>query len=69
MLICRQQKNNITYPLKNKKIFDLHQTGSISVTDPFLATFYYVEKLNEILRKNRGRGLKNLTYVYMEVGG
>ena len=29
-----------------------------SVTDPFLTTFYYVEKLNEILRKNRGGGLE-----------
>ena len=25
-----------------------------SVTDPFLTTFYYVEKQNDILRKNRG---------------
>ena len=48
-------------------IFDLRQTGSFSVTDPFLTTFYYVEKLNGILRKNRGRGLKNLTYPYMWV--
>ena len=35
-----------------------------SVTDPFLTTFYYIEKLNGILCKNRGgRGLKNLTYL------
>ena len=40
-----------------------------SVTDPFLTTFYYVEKRNGILRKNRGRGLKNLTYAYMGVRG
>ena len=39
------------------------------VTDPFLRTFYYVEKRNGILRKNRGRDLKNLTYPYMGVGG
>ena len=40
-----------------------------SVTDPFLTTFYYVEKLNGILRKNRREGLKNLTYAYMEEEG
>jgi hypothetical protein len=34
--------------------FDLRQTGSFSVTDPFLITFYYVEKRNGILRKNTG---------------
>ena len=53
------------------KIFDLHQTGSFSVTDPFLTTFYYVEKLNGILGYVRigGSGLKNLTYAYMGVGG
>ena len=33
-------------------------TGSFSVTDPFLTTFYYVEKLNGILRKNRGGGFE-----------
>ena len=48
--------------------FDLRQTGSFSVTDSFLTTFYRFEKLNSILRKNRGRGLKNLTYDYREVG-
>ena len=33
-------------------------------------TFYYVEKLNGILRNNRrGRGLKNLKYPYLGVGG
>ena len=37
-------------------MFDLRQTGSFSVTYPFLTTFYYVEKLNRILRKNRGEG-------------
>ena len=47
-------------------MFDLRQTGSFRVTDPFLTTFYYVEKRNGILRKNReGGGLKNLTDVYM----
>ena len=49
--------------------FDLRQTGSFSVTYPFLITFYYVEKRNGILRKNRGRSLKNLTHPYMEIGG
>ena len=34
--------------------YDLRQTGSFSETDPFLKTFYCVEKLNGILRKNRG---------------
>ena len=49
--------------------FDLRQTGGFSLTDPFLTTFYYVEKRNGILRNNRRRGLKNLTYPYMAVGG
>ena len=39
-----------------------------SVTDPFLTIFYYVEKRNGILRKNR-RSLRNLTYPYMGEGG
>ena len=51
------------------KIFDLRQTGSFSVTDPFLTAFYYVEKRNRILRINRGMGLKNLTYSCMGVEG
>ena len=38
---------------------------SSSVTDPFLTTFYYVEKRTGILHKNRGGGLKNLMYPYM----
>ena len=29
-----------------------------SVTDPFLTTFYYVEKQNAILRKNRREGFE-----------
>ena len=36
--------------------FDSRKTGSFSVTDPFLTTFYYVEKQNGILRKNMGDG-------------
>ena len=36
------------------KIFDLRQTGSFSVTDTFLTTFYYVKKQNGILLKNTG---------------
>ena len=40
--------------------FDLRQTGSFSVTDPFLTTFYYVEKGNGILRKNRGEGFEKI---------
>ena len=39
-------------------MFDLRQTGSFSVTDPFLTTFYYVEKQNEILHKYRGEGFE-----------
>ena len=46
--------------------FDLRQTGSFSLTDPFLRTFYlefyYVEKRNGILRKNRGEGFEK-TYI------
>ena len=38
--------------------FDLRQTGSFSVTDPILTTFYYVEKLNGIFRKNREEGFE-----------
>ena len=40
------------------KISDLRQTVSFSVTDPSLTTFYYVERRNGILRKNRGEGFK-----------
>ena len=47
--------------------FDLRQTGSFSVTDPFLTTFYYVEKRNGILRKNRGRGFEK-SYVPLHGG-
>ena len=49
------------------KIFDLRQTGSFSVTDPFLTTFYYVEKRNGILRKNRGEGFAK-SYVPLHGG-
>ena len=35
----------------------MRQTGSFSVTDPFL-TFYYVEKRNGMLCKNRGEGFE-----------
>ena len=42
--------------------FDLRQTGSFSATDPFLTTFYYVEKRNGNLHKNRGEGF-NKSYV------
>ena len=34
------------------------KTGSFSVTDPFLTTFYYVEKQNGILRKNMEEGFE-----------
>ena len=44
----------------------MRQTESFSATDPFLTTFYYVEKLNGILHKNRG--LRNLIYPYMGIG-
>ena len=47
--------------------FDLHQTGSFSVTDPIL-TFYYIEKRNGILCKNRGEGFEK-SYVPLLGGG
>ena len=43
------------------------KTGSFSVTDPFLTTFYYVEKRNGILRKNREEGFKK-SYVPLHEG-
>ena len=49
------------------KIFDLRQTGSFSVTDPFPITFYYVEKRSGILRKNRGGGFEK-SYVPLHGG-
>ena len=39
-----------------------------SETDPFLTTFYYVEKRNVILRKNRGEGFEK-SYVPLHGGG
>ena len=50
-----------------KNINNLRQTGSFSVTDPFLTTFYYVEKLNVILRKNSGEGFEK-SYVPLHGG-
>ena len=50
------------------KIFDLRQTGSFSVTDPFLTTFEYVENEMESCVRIGGRSLKNLTYPYTGVG-
>ena len=38
-----------------------------SVTDPFLTTFYYVEKRNVILRKNRGERFEK-SYVPLHGG-
>ena len=38
-----------------------------SVTDPFLTTFYHVEKRNGILRKNRGEGFEK-SYVPLHGG-
>ena len=38
-----------------------------NVTDPFPTTFYYVEKLNGILRKNRGEGFEK-SYVPLHGG-
>ena len=46
--------------------FDLHQTGSFSVTDSFLTTFY-VEKRNGILCKNRGEEFEK-SYVPLRRG-
>ena len=48
--------------------FDLRQTRSFSVTDRFLTTFYYVEKRNLILCKNRGEGFER-SYVPLHGGG
>ena len=54
--------------MKNKKKIDLRQTGSFSITDPFLATFYYVgKKKNGILRKNRREGFEK-SYVPLHRG-
>ena len=52
--------------MENKSL--ISSNWEFYVTYPSL-TFYYVEKRNGILRKNRGMGLKNLTYPYMGVGG
>ena len=49
--------------------FDLRQTGGFSVTDPFLTTFNYVENEMESYVRIGGRGLKNLMYPYMGLGG
>ena len=40
-------------------LFWFSQTGSFSVTDPFLTAFYYVEKQNGILRKKRREEFEN----------
>ena len=54
--------------MKNKNLsFRLRQTGSFSVTDPFLTTFYYVEKLNGIIRKNKGEGFEK-SYIRLHGG-
>ena len=45
----------------------MRQTGSYSVTDPFLTTFYYVEKRNGILLKNRGEEFEK-SYVPLHGG-
>ena len=59
-------------------IFNLRLEGKkrirmscFSVTEPFLTTFYYVEKRNGILRKNRGEGLEKFYegYPYIGMGG
>ena len=47
----------------------MENKGKLILTDPFLTTFYYVEKLNGILRKNSGEGFEKLTYAYMGVVG
>ena len=44
----------------------LRQTGSFSVPDPFL-TFYYVEKRNGILHKNRGEAFEK-SYIPLHGG-
>ena len=42
--------------------------GSFSVNDPSLTTFYYVEKRNGMLRKNRVEGFEK-SYVPLHEGG
>ena len=37
------------------------------LTDPFITTFYFVEKLNGILHKNRGEGFEK-SYVHLHGG-
>ena len=49
--------------------FDLRQTGSFSVTDPFLTTFCYFEKRNGILRNNREEGFEKSYVPLHGVGG
>ena len=55
--------------MEKKKLFDLRQTGSFSVTDPFLTTFHYFEKRNGLLRKNRGEELEKSYVLLHGVGG
>ena len=38
------------------------------VIDEWPLTFYYVERRNGILRKNRGRGFRYFIYPYMGIG-
>ena len=56
------------HPINTIQYNTIRQTGSFSVTDPFLTRFYYVEKRNGILGKNGGEGFQNLTYPYMGEG-
>ena len=48
--------------------FDLQHTRNFSITDPFL-TFYYVEKRNGMLCKNRGEGFEKSFVPLHGVGG
>ena len=48
--------------------FELRQTGNLSVTGPFLTTFYYVEKRYGILSKDRGEGFEKKYYVPLHGG-
>ena len=50
-----------------KKIKKRIRMSCFSVTDPFLTTFYYDEKQNGILHKNRGEGFEN-SYVPLHRG-
>ena len=64
-LICVWKVKNVLGLAVFLLVLILRQTGSFSVTDPFLTTFYYVKKRNGILHKNKGEAF----YVHRGRGG